>query len=111
MSMKWCKKNLEHYSQAVYDLLKEEYPGVEMEIADCVDVCGLCTDVPFALRNNAIVSARDARGLYVKLKQGMSFLSRPALPGTYEAVMAEAAASESLETAQAEIDESKSPST
>lgn len=95
--MKWCKKNLEHYSQSVFDLLKEEYPDLEMEIADCVDACGLCTDVPFALRNNAIVSARDARGLYVKLKQGMSFLTEPALPGTYDAVMAVAAAGESKE--------------
>jgi uncharacterized protein YuzB (UPF0349 family) len=91
MSMKWCKKNLERYSQSVYDLLKEEYPDLEMEIADCVDACGLCTDVPFALRNNAVVSARDARGLYVKLKKGMSFMTGPALPGTYESVIAKAA--------------------
>ncbi len=88
MSIKWCKKNLEHYSQPVYDLLAEEFPDVPMEIADCVDLCGLCTDVPFAIRNNATVVARDARGLYVKLKQGMEFMSAPPLPGTYAAVAA-----------------------
>jgi len=86
MSLKWCKKNLEHYSQSVYDLIKDEYPGLEMSVADCVDFCGLCTDVPFVLRNNAVVGARDARGLYVKLKQGMEFMSSPPLPGTYAAV-------------------------
>lgn len=91
MGLKWCKKNLEHFSQPVYDMLREEYPDLPMEVADCVDVCGLCTDVPFALRNNAIVCARDARGLYVKLKQGMSFMTEPALPGTYAAVVAQAA--------------------
>ncbi|MCL6547868.1 MAG: YuzB family protein [Alicyclobacillus sp.] len=90
MSLKWCRKNLEHHSQAVYDLLREEYPDVPMEVVDCVDHCGLCTDVPFALRNDAIVAARDARGLYVKLKKGMECLSAPPLPGTYAAVAAQA---------------------
>lgn len=85
LSLKWCKKNLDHYSQTVYDLIKQEYPDIQMEVVDCVDLCGLCTDVPFALRNNAVVSARDARGLYVKLKQGMEFLIAPPLPGTYAA--------------------------
>lgn len=88
MNLKWCKKNLEHHSQAVYDLIKEEYPDIEMGIADCVDHCGLCTDVPFVLRNGAIVHARDQRGLYAKLQQGMTFLSGPALPGTYAALAA-----------------------
>ncbi|MBX5436170.1 MAG: DUF1450 domain-containing protein [Alicyclobacillaceae bacterium] len=88
LSLKWCRKNLEHHSQDVYDMLREEYPDVPMEVADCVDHCGLCTDVPFALRNDAIVAARDPRGLYVKLKKGMEFLSAPPLPGTYAAVVA-----------------------
>ncbi|QQE76890.1 DUF1450 domain-containing protein [Alicyclobacillus sp. SO9] len=91
MSMKWCKKNLEHHSQSVYDLLKEEYPDVEMKVEDCVDVCGLCTDVPFVLRNNAIIAARDPRGLYIKLKQGMAFLEEETLPGTYAAAQDAAA--------------------
>ena len=90
MSLKWCKKNLQKYSQSVYELLQEEYPGIDMEVEDCVDCCGLCTDVPFALRNNALISARDARGLYVKLKQGTSFMTKPPLPGTYAAVMMDA---------------------
>jgi uncharacterized protein YuzB (UPF0349 family) len=90
MSLKWCKKNLEKYSQSVYDLLREEYADIDMEVEDCVDCCGLCTDVPFAIRNNAVISARDARGLYVKLKQGTSFMTKPPLPGTYAAVMADA---------------------
>lgn len=94
MSIKWCKKNLEHFSQTVYDTLREEYPDVEMEVVDCVDHCGLCTDVPFAMRNNSVIGGRDARGLYMKLKQGMEFMTKPALPGTYAAVMATAAASE-----------------
>lgn len=96
MTLKWCKKNLEHHSQSVYDMLKEEYPDLEMEITDCVDLCGLCTDVPFALRNNAVVGARDARGLYVKLKQGMEFLSGEPIPGTYAAVVSAARENEKL---------------
>ncbi|MDQ0188460.1 YuzB family protein [Alicyclobacillus cycloheptanicus] len=100
MSVKWCKKNLEHYSQHVYEMLKEEYPDVPMEVADCVDHCGLCTDVPFAMRNNAVIGGRDPRGLYMKLKQGMAFLSKPALPGTYAAVTAEAG--DTAETSTAE---------
>lgn len=58
-----------------------------MTIEDCTDTCGLCTDVPFAIRNNAVVGARDARGLYKKLIQGVSFIDKPALPGTYTDVM------------------------
>lgn len=83
MSTKWCKKNLEKFSQPVLDALRAEYPELECDIAECVDHCGLCTDVPFALRNAAIVAARDARGLYQKMDRGMSFLAKPALPGTY----------------------------
>lgn len=93
MSIKWCKKNLEHYSQNVYDLLHEEFPDVEMEIVDCVDHCGLCTDVPFAMRNNAVVGARDPRGLYMKLRQGMEFMNKAPLPGTYGAVVSAGAES------------------
>lgn len=95
MSIKWCKKNLQHHSQAVHDALQEEFPDVEMEVVDCVDHCGLCTDVPFAMRNNAVIGGRDARGLYMKMKQGMQFMSKPPLPGTYAAVMASARANES----------------
>jgi uncharacterized protein YuzB (UPF0349 family) len=86
MNIKWCKKNLEHFSQAVYDMLKQEYPDIEMEVQDCVDLCGLCTDVPFALRNNGVVGARDPRGLYVKLKHGFEFMTKEPLPGTYAAI-------------------------
>jgi len=88
MSMKWCKKNLEHFSQPVYDLMQTEYPDATMEIVECADVCGLCTDVPFAIRNNAVIGARDARGLYHKLRVGMGFLTAPVLPGTYAAAVA-----------------------
>jgi uncharacterized protein YuzB (UPF0349 family) len=83
LQVKWCQKNLKHFSQAVYDVFSESYPDVPMEVSECLDVCGLCTDVPFAFRNGAIVSARDALGLYKKLENGMSFLTEEPLPGTY----------------------------
>jgi uncharacterized protein YuzB (UPF0349 family) len=76
LSLKMCKKNLEKYSQPVLDLLQKEYPDLTIEIEDCLDVCGLCSDVPFVLRNNAIVHGRDARDLYYKLEKGMQFLKR-----------------------------------
>ncbi|MCL6631283.1 MAG: YuzB family protein [Alicyclobacillus herbarius] len=88
VSIKWCKKNLERFSQPVYDLLQEQHPDVEMACSDCLDMCGLCTDVPFAIRNTGVVAARDARGLYEKLERGTSVLTTPPLPGTYRAVMA-----------------------
>ncbi len=88
MSLKWCKRNLERHSQQVYDMIKEEYPDIEMEIVDCANACGLCPDVPFALRNNAVMAARDKRGLYIKLKKGMKFLTAEPLPGTYAAAAA-----------------------
>jgi len=100
MSIKWCKKNLEKFSQKVYDMLKEEYPDVEMTVEDCLDNCDLCKDVPFVLRNNAIVAARDARGLYMKLKKGMSF-TEEALPGTFRAHMEAAKQEQAVETAGA----------
>lgn len=83
MSLKWCKKNLTKHSNAVKDAISQEHKDFECEVSECVDFCGLCTDVPFALRNGSIVAARDARGLYVKLERGFGFLSKPALPGTY----------------------------
>lgn len=100
MNIKWCKKNLEKFSQSVYDVLKEEYPDVDMSVEDCLDVCSLCTDVPFAIRNNATVAARDARGLYIKLKKGMGFMEKEVLPGTYAA--AAQAAGQTTEQAQNE---------
>lgn len=83
MSLKWCQKNLDKFSQPVFDTFAKEHPELVCETAECVDHCGLCTDVPFALRNAAVVAARDPRGLYVKLTRGMSFATHPALPGTY----------------------------
>ncbi|MCL6442822.1 MAG: YuzB family protein [Alicyclobacillus sp.] len=100
MSLKWCKKNLEKFSQGAYDLLREEYPEIDMEVVDCADHCGLCTDVPFALRNSAVVAARDPRGLYVKLKQGMAFLTEPPLPGTYAAGLQSSKEPESVPAAE-----------
>jgi uncharacterized protein YuzB (UPF0349 family) len=94
MSLKWCKKNLQLHSQAVYDLITKEHPEVESEVVDCTDTCALCTDVPFAIRNNAIVHARDPRGLYMKLERGFGFESKPVLPGTYEDSAAKAAEEE-----------------
>jgi uncharacterized protein YuzB (UPF0349 family) len=90
VQIKWCKKNLERFSQPVYDLLQQEHADIEMSTADCLDVCGLCCDVPFAIRNTGVVAARDPRGLYVKLKRGTTVLTEPPLPGTYRAVMAKA---------------------
>ncbi|GGI95431.1 hypothetical protein GCM10010885_01290 [Alicyclobacillus cellulosilyticus] len=83
LNIRWCQRNLDKFGRDVYELLREQYPDVEMSIEPCLDACGLCTDVPFALRNQAVVAARDPRGLYAKLERGMSFFSKPALPGTY----------------------------
>lgn len=82
VQLTFCKKNLELYSEPVYKAIVAAYPDVEVEIKDCADHCGICTDVPFALRNGALVGGRDARDLYRKLERGMLFLKRPKLPGT-----------------------------
>ncbi|TCS76264.1 DUF1450 domain-containing protein [Effusibacillus lacus] len=76
LSLKFCKKNLELYSQSVYDALKERYPNEKIEVVDCVgkEYCGTCTDVPFAIRNNALVGGRTARDLFYKFERGMVFL-------------------------------------
>lgn len=67
---------MELYSQSVYDYFKEKYPNEKIEVVDCagLDICGLCTDVPFAVRNNALVGGRTARDLLYKLERGMVFL-------------------------------------
>jgi hypothetical protein len=88
MNLKWCKRNLEQYSGQVYDMIREEYPDIEMEVVDCANACGLCPDVPFVVRNNSIMAARDMRSLYVKIKKGMEFLTSDPLPGTYAAAVA-----------------------
>lgn len=76
LTLKFCKKNLELYSQPVYDKLKEMYPGEKIDVVECVgkEVCGLCADVPFAVRNNAFVGGRNAQDLLYKLLRGMEFL-------------------------------------
>lgn len=100
LSLKFCKKNLELHSQSVYDALKERYPNEKIEIADCVgtEFCSTCADVPFALRNNALVGARTARDLLFKLERGMEFIDRlPAPKPVAESKAAEApAAKESV---------------
>ncbi|MCL6625031.1 DUF1450 domain-containing protein [Alicyclobacillus shizuokensis] len=88
VNLKWCRKNLERFSQPVFDVLREEHPELNMSCDDCLNACGLCIDVPFAIRNTGVVAARDARGLYHKLKRGTTVLTAPPLPGTYRAVMA-----------------------
>ncbi|UOF89777.1 YuzB family protein [Fodinisporobacter ferrooxydans] len=76
ISIKMCKKNMEKFSQPVYDLLQKEYPNQPIEVEDCVgqEFCGICSDVPFLLRNNAIIHGRDARDLYYKVLKGMEYL-------------------------------------
>jgi uncharacterized protein YuzB (UPF0349 family) len=83
LTLKFCRKNLELYSQAVYDKLKEQYPDEKIEVVDCVgkEMCGLCADVPFAVRNNATVGGRTARDLFYKLTRGMEFLQTIPIPG------------------------------
>lgn len=77
LSFVFCQKNLSNHSQAVYDLLQQEHPEVSVEIKDCVDKCGLCTDVPFVIRNNSVVAGRDPRDLYVKIEKGLTYLKDP----------------------------------
>nr|WP_156807503.1 DUF1450 domain-containing protein [Effusibacillus pohliae] len=82
LSLKFCKKNLEHHSQSVYDALKERYPNEKIEVVDCVgkEFCATCTDVPFAIRNNALVGGRTPRDLFYKLERGMVFLDKLPAP-------------------------------
>jgi len=82
VQLTFCKKNLELYSQSVYEAIVSEYPHVPVELKDCADHCAMCTDVPFALRNSSLVGGRDPRDLYRKLVRGMQFLERPKVPGT-----------------------------
>ena len=82
LSFVFCKKNLDLYTQPVYDLLKQEYPELSIEVKDCVDHCGTCADIPFVLRNNSVIGARDPRDLYVKLTRGLEYLKKDPLPGT-----------------------------
>ncbi len=86
LSFVFCKKNLELYSQSVYDLLKQEYPDVSIEVKDCVgtDHCGTCADIPFVIRNNSVVGGRDPRDLYQKLSRGLEYLKKDPIPGTIE---------------------------
>lgn len=82
-SVKWvfCKQNLEKHSQRVYDALLSKYPEEKVDIKDCAgaDLCSLCMDVPFVLRNGSIVHAKDERDLYFKIDSSMQFLSRERL--------------------------------
>lgn len=82
LSLKFCKKNLERHSQSVYDKLKEQFPDEKIEVVDCAgkEICGFCTDVPFAIRNNALVGGRNERDLFYKLTRGMEFIQK--LPET-----------------------------
>ncbi|KYP80464.1 DUF1450 domain-containing protein [Ferroacidibacillus organovorans] len=82
VQLTFCKKNLALYSQSVLEAISHDYPDVEIELKDCADVCGTCTDIPFALRNGALIGGRDPRDLYKKLERGMRFLSEDKLPGT-----------------------------
>lgn len=78
----FCKKNMELYGQGVMELLQQQYPDAVVEVKDCLDHCGMCTDVPFAMREGALIGGRDPRDVYRKLVRGMDFLQRPPLPGT-----------------------------
>lgn len=82
VSVSFCKKNLELYGDSVLRALQNEYPDAEIEIKDCLDHCGTCTDVPFVLRYGGLVNGRDPRDLFRKVERGMRFLKRPPLPGT-----------------------------
>jgi len=77
-SIKWvfCKRNIDLHMPKAFEAFKSKYPDEKIDVKDCAgkDLCSLCLDVPFAIRNGAIVHAGTERDLYWKLDQGMEFL-------------------------------------
>jgi uncharacterized protein YuzB (UPF0349 family) len=76
-SIKWvfCKQNIERHQAEAFEAFKSKYPDEKIEVKECAgaDLCSLCRDVPFCVRNGAIVHAGTERDLYWKLDSGMEF--------------------------------------
>jgi uncharacterized protein YuzB (UPF0349 family) len=113
-SIKWvfCKQNIERHQAEAFEAFKSKYPDEKIEVKECAgaDLCSLCRDVPFCVRNGAIVHAGTERDLYWKLDSGMEFtrgkmlvdipLAPPAPPKEAAAKPAAAAAKPAAASAQ-----------
>ncbi|MGZ4135274.1 MAG: DUF1450 domain-containing protein, partial [Tumebacillaceae bacterium] len=73
----FCKQNIEKFQKRAFEAFTSKYPDEKIDIKECAgtDLCSLCMDVPFAMRNGAIVHAKVEQDLYCKLDSGMEFLT------------------------------------
>jgi uncharacterized protein YuzB (UPF0349 family) len=60
----FCEQNLNHGGDEVIKKLKNEYPDADIKVQSMCGTCGKCSDSPFALIDDKVVSAETPDGLY-----------------------------------------------
>lgn len=67
--VKFCKHNLSESGEQVVFQLKEELEQTMIEIAPCVENCGVCGSGPFALVNDQVVQGETITELIDEIKK------------------------------------------
>lgn len=65
MTVKLCKHNLEHVTEAIVNKLRDD--GLDLVIVNCIGNCSYCSG-PFAVVGEDVVQADTPSELYHKIK-------------------------------------------
>lgn len=52
--------------------MKDEFPGLNIKIRDCIKQCGACREMPIATVDKRKVSGRDGDELYKNIIEAIS---------------------------------------
>ncbi|WBW95010.1 DUF1450 domain-containing protein [Oceanirhabdus sp. W0125-5] len=65
----FCQHNLSLGTEEVLNRIKENHKDAHVEVAPCVDECGLCGKGPFAIVDGEALTAICANDLYEKISK------------------------------------------
>lgn len=67
IDIKFCECNYKNGTESVVNLLKDTITDGEIQIVNCLGICGECSSKPCALVNDKLVKADTPDQLYKKI--------------------------------------------
>lgn len=70
MKIKFCEEN--KGKKKVINMIKENYPEVEISKKKCLGKCKQCTEQPIAMIKDKLIKGKDSEELYKKIKKELN---------------------------------------
>lgn len=62
IEIKFCENNLK--DEFIVDRLNKNFSNISISIEQCLDYCGICSEIPYALVGDELVKSDDPEALY-----------------------------------------------